>query len=181
MIGLILKRIFQILALTAAQVLICNQLHFFGYGTPMIYVLLLCYIPLDASRCATLGWAFACGSLIDILSGTPGISSASLLVAAMCQHPLLGALAPRDHADDILPTMRTMGAWRHFVFLFLLTVIHHTVYIGLEYMNYLSWRDMGISLGACIGMSMLLMWIVDSMRGTGRRKGTDITALSNNS
>jgi hypothetical protein len=38
------------LGLVALQVLVCNHIHLMGYATPMLYVLFLVRLPLNANR-----------------------------------------------------------------------------------------------------------------------------------
>ncbi|MCD8304694.1 MAG: rod shape-determining protein MreD [Prevotellaceae bacterium] len=170
MMQVALKRIWQIVLLVAAQILVCNHFHIFGYATPMIYVLFLCYIPINANRIGTLCWAFVLGLLVDLFSGTPGQASASMTLAAFAQAPLLKAMAPKERPEDFTPSFRALGKGSHTVFLLVLTCIHHVSYIALEYMSFFSLLDAALSLAGSLLLSMAVMLTLETMRGRKRRQ-----------
>ncbi|MCD8265979.1 MAG: rod shape-determining protein MreD [Prevotellaceae bacterium] len=170
MMQVALRRIWQVALLTAAQVLVCNHFHLFGYATPMIYVLFLCYIPINANRVATLCWAFLLGFVIDLFSGTPGQASASMTLAAFAQAPLLKAMAPKDRAEDFTPSFRALGKGSHTVYLLVLTCIHHLAYVALEYMSFFTLLDALLSLLGSLLLSMVVMLTLETLRGRRRRQ-----------
>ncbi len=150
--------------LAAAQVFVCNHIHLFGYATPMIGVLLLCYIPINASRTSSMLWAFLLGLCIDIVSLTPGLSSASLTLAAFVQRPLLERLAPRERAEDLKPSYSSLGVERHIYFMLILTSVHHTAFVALECMNFLNPIDTLITLASSVALSMVVMLTLETTR-----------------
>ncbi len=171
----ILRRLTEIGLLVAAQVLVCNHFHLLGYATPMIYVMLLAYIPLNANRTGTLCWAFALGLIIDFFSLTPGMASASLTLAAFVSHPLLNALAPKERPEDFTPSFRTLGRWKHTLYLLTLTCVHHTAFVALEYMDYRSPVDALLTLGGSVALSMVVMLTLESLRDRPRKsQGNDL-------
>ncbi|MCD8303038.1 MAG: rod shape-determining protein MreD [Prevotellaceae bacterium] len=168
MMQTVMKRIWQLIVLAAAQVLVCNHFHLLGYATPMIYVLLLCYIPINANRVVTMCWAFALGFIIDFLSATPGLASASLTLAAFVQRPLLEALAPKERAEDFTASYRSLGTGRHIFFMLMLTLIHHTVFVALEYMSFYSPLDALFTLVSSVVLSMIVMLTLETARDRKR-------------
>ncbi len=165
----IIKRVAQLAFLAAAQVLVCNHFHLLGYATPMVYVLFLCYLPANTSRVAAMLWSFALGFIIDFLSGTPGLASASLTLAAFAWRPLLEAMAPKERADDFTPSFRTLGKNGHAFFMLTLTAIHHTAYVALEYMSLFSFFDALLTLIASLILSMVVMLAAETLRDRKKR------------
>lgn len=165
MLTIFFKRLGILLLLAALQVMVCNQLHLLGYATPLIGVLFLAYIPLNASRTSTLLWAFALGLAIDFFSGTPGQQSGALTLAALVQGPLLKALAPKESAEDMMPTFRTLGRTTHAYYLLTLTAVHHLAYYLLEFFAYFRAVDFLITLGSSIALTLVLLLSAESLRG----------------
>lgn len=164
MILIFLRHLWQMLALIGLQVLVCNHIHLFGYATPMPYVLFLAFFPLNANRIGNMLWAFAMGVIIDSFSNTPGEAAASLVLASFVQWPLLQAMAPKEVAEDMLPTYKSMGRWNHVRYLFILTLIHHAAYYLLESFSFFHIRETFISFAASLSLTFVLMLIIDTLR-----------------
>lgn len=164
MIFIFLKRLWQMLALVALQVLVCNHIHLMGYATPMPYVLFLAFFPMDTSRIGNMLWAFALGVTIDSFSNTPGEAAASLVLASFVQWPLLRTIAPKEAAENMVPTYKTLGRWSHVRYLFILLFVHHTAYYILESFSLFHVHDMLISYSAGMALTFVMMLIIDSLR-----------------
>ncbi|MBQ8968441.1 MAG: rod shape-determining protein MreD [Bacteroidaceae bacterium] len=164
MLLIFLKRLLQMLGLMALQVLVCNHIHLFGYATPMLYVLFLAYLPLNANRIGSLLWAFVLGLSVDIFSNTFGAAAAALTFAAFVQWPLLQAWAPKESVEDMVPTYQTMGVWNHIRYLAVLATVHHLVFYLLESFSYFHWESLLISVGSSLLLSLVLMLTIDSLR-----------------
>lgn len=164
MILVFLKRLLQMAGLVALQVLVCNHIHFLGYATPMLYVLFLVWLPLNASRVGNLLWAFVLGLLIDIFSNTPGEAAASLTLTAFVQWPLLRLMAPKESTEDMVPSCQTMGRWNHVRYILLLTLVHHVAFYLLESFSFFHAREVFVAFGASVLLSFLLMLVLETLR-----------------
>lgn len=159
-----LKRLFWALILLAAQVLILDQVHPWGYGAPLICSLIVITLPMGTSRSAALLWGFCVGFVADIFAGTAGISSAALTFIALIQSPLLGLMAPRDSEEELHPSFSTMGRWNYLQFIALLLLLHHLVYFALEGFSYFHIIDIAISMGVSYAASLLLIILIEHVR-----------------
>ncbi len=164
MIVVLFRRLVHALLLLALQVLVCNHIHLMGYATPMPYVLFLVWLPLNANRIGNMLWAFLLGLAIDIFSNTPGEAAAALTLTAFVQWPLLRAMAPKDSIEDMVPTYKTMGRWNHIRYIFILTLVHHTAFFLLESFSFFHLTALGISFGASLALSLLLMLTFETLR-----------------
>ena len=158
-------RLLQVLALGTVQVLLFNHIHFMGYGTPLVYVALLLYIPINANRSATLIWAFAMGLVMDTFANTPGISAAAMTLAALAQHGLLHACLPKEYLEDMVPSYRTMGTWNHLRYLTILLFIHHVAYYAIESFSFFNLTEVGISAGISFAASWVVIALMENLRG----------------
>ena len=153
------------LALVALQVLVLNHVQLWGYGTPLICIALLLYMPMGTSRISTLLWAFTMGLVVDIFSNTPGISSGALTLTAMIQPSLLELMAPRDSAENILTTYQSMGRWNHVRYIMILLFIHHLTYFMLEAFSIFNIRQTLLYMSASWVMSLLVILLLEGFRG----------------
>lgn len=159
-------RLLQMLLLVAAQVLALNHMQLWGYGTPLIFVSLLVYMPLGASRISTLLWAFCTGLLVDVFSNTPGVACGAMTFVAMLQPPLLKLMVPRDAAEDVQPTYRSMGRWNHARYIFLLYLIHHCCFYMLESFSFFNWKEVLLAFGSSLLSSVLIALSIENFRNS---------------
>ena len=160
-----LKRFAQMLALLVVQVFLMNHIHFFGYGTPLVYVALLLYMPSSWGRIASLAWGFVMGFLVDMFSNTPGMSAGSMTLAAMIQPVLLNVFRPKDALEDMTPNYHTMGVWNHLRYLTLVLLIHHAAFFMLQSFSFYNLTDLGLSAGISFAISWLVIVVMETMRG----------------
>ena len=152
------------LLLVAFQVLVLNHLQLFGYGTPLIFVVLLLYMPMGAMKAGIILWGFCTGLLVDIFTNTPGVASGAMTVAALIQPSVLKLLAPRDAAEDITPTMQTLGKWNYARYMMIIYLIHHLVYFGLECFSLYHMSDAVLLMAASWTSSILMALLLESFR-----------------
>ncbi|MBR6140193.1 MAG: rod shape-determining protein MreD [Bacteroidaceae bacterium] len=164
----ILKRLAWALLLLAIQVLVLDHVHPWGYGAPLVCPLIVITLPLGTSRTEALLWGFGTGFVADIFAGTAGIGSAALTLIAFLQPPLLELMAPRDSEEELHPSFSAMGRWNYFQFIALLLFLHHLVYYALEGFSYFLIKDIAISMGVSYAASLLLILLVEHVRGSDK-------------
>lgn len=163
MIYIFLTRLLEMLGFVALQVLVLNHIHFMGYATPMPYVLFLAHLALDSNRISNMLWAFAMGVLLDMFANTPGEAAAALTLTAFIQWPLLHAMAPKECAENLVPTYKNMGRWNHVRYLFLLTFVHHAAFYLLESFSFFHIEQTLLTFVTSLALSLLLVYVLDSM------------------
>lgn len=152
------------LLLAAFQVVVFNHIHLWGYAMPLITPLMLLYLPINEGRITTMLRLFFFGLVIDVLSGTPGQHAASLTLCAFLRPAMLRLTLPKEHLEDMVPSVRTMRSWGHFMLLLLVCLTNHTAFFALESMNYISTLSFLITWLSSIVLSMLIMMAADHLR-----------------
>ena len=154
------------LLLVAFQVLMLNHLQISGYGTPIIIACMILYMPWGSLKTGVLLWGFCTGLIVDIFSNTPGVASGAMTFTALIQPPLLKLMSPRDAAEDIKPTMQTMGIWNYVRYTMIIFLMHHLVYFGLECFSFYHIADVAMLMLASWVSSVLLALLLESFRRT---------------
>jgi len=154
------------LLLVAFQVLMLNHLQISGYGTPIIIACMLLYMPMGSMKAGVLLWGFCTGMLVDIFSNTPGVASGAMTFAGLIQPPLLKLMAPRDAAEDIVPTLQTMGKWNYVRYTMILFAMHHLVYFGLECFSFYHIADVIMLMLTSWVSSVLMALLLETFRRT---------------
>jgi len=127
-------------------------------------VVLLLYMPMGTMKAGIILWGFCTGLLVDIFTNTPGVASGAMTVAALIQPSVLKLLAPRDAAEDITPTMQTLGKWNYIRYMMIIYLIHHLVYFGLECFSLYHMADAVLLMAASWTSSILMALLLESFR-----------------
>lgn len=137
-----LKRIALFLVFVLAQALVLGGIHLFNCATPLLYVYFVMMFPRNYPKWALLLWSFTMGLLIDVLFNTPGLAAASLTLIAAIQPYLLEAFTTQDSAENLEPTLKTLGWEKYTVYAVMTVLIFCVVIYSLEmfsFFNLLHW------------------------------------------
>lgn len=96
----IIKQIFAFLLLVALQVFVLNNILFFGYLNPYIYLIFIMFLPVNTPRVYTLLMAFALGFMIDLFENSGGVHIAATVFLAFIR-PILIRIASRKRGADL--------------------------------------------------------------------------------
>lgn len=149
-------RLTEFVILLLVQVLVFNHVHLFGCAIPLVYL----YCALDFRRgypkWAILLWCFAMGLAIDTFSNTQGVAAASMTFIGLLQPYVFKLFTPRDSAEDLAVSKRTIGFLKYSLYSLMLIFIYCTVLFSLETFYFFNWEQWAMSIGG----STLLTWII---------------------
>ena len=74
----IFKKTILLILFSLVQVLVCNQIHLFGFATPLVYVYFVILFQRNYPKWAILLWSFSLGLLIDVFSNIPGVAAGAM-------------------------------------------------------------------------------------------------------
>ncbi|MDR1847430.1 MAG: hypothetical protein LBR17_04870 [Bacteroidales bacterium] len=130
---LILLGAVHFVLIAASQVFIFNNIHFFGYINPMIYVWFVLMLPYSTPKWAVLLLSFAMGLCIDVMSLGQGFHIVSLTLIGFIRPFLLKFYtANRETTFWQRPSLADMGFAQYTFYVTILVFIHHTLYFGLD-------------------------------------------------
>ena len=156
-----LQRLFWMVVILAAQMLVFNHIHLFGYATPLPYVFLLLTFSLGTERWSILLWGFFCGLLADITSLTPGVGAAAMTLTAFVQPPLLALMVPKDAPEHLRPGYATMGFRSYFYYTALLTFLFTFTYFVILSFSFHNPVNLSISFASSWGLTFLLCLVFE--------------------
>ncbi len=114
------------------QILVCNNMHVFGYASPLLLVYMTMKFHRGASRESILIWGFAIGLVFDIFSNTMGKGMAMCTLLAMMQPVLLRLFSPSESVDMLVPSFKSMGLDRYLYYAFANLFVFHLGFYFLE-------------------------------------------------
>ena len=147
--------IFVVLLLV--QVLVFNHVHLFNCATPLLYIYVALLLPRNTPRWVALISCFVMGFLVDIFSNTPGVSMASLTFLGLIQPLVLKLFLQHDSADDMKPSMRTLGIGRFVYYTILMVFVYCLLFFTLETFNFFNWIQW---LESIVGSSIITIILI---------------------
>lgn len=157
----IIMRTLRLLSLIILQVLVFNNMHLFGFITPLVIGYMLLCFSHDTTRVSLLLWGFATGLLHDMFANTAGMAAASMTLVAMIRTQVADMFSPRDAAEDFVPSVTSMGLGKYFLYALLLMTVLHTTYIMLNTLSFANISLTLISIGSSSLTATILCVLID--------------------
>ena len=145
------------LSLLVAQVLILNHVHLLGVGTPLLYVYFAITFRRNFPKWLVLVSCFLMGFLIDTFSNTPGLASSVMTIVGLAQCYLMELIAPRDSAEDLEASKKTLGYSKFVTLSAMLTSLYCVLFFALETFNFF---DVFLWLARSIVSTLLTMVLI---------------------
>jgi len=127
-----LRLIILFILLVFLQVWLFGNIHLFGLATPLVYIYFLIKLPVNMNRNAVMGLSALLGFIIDIFSGTLGLSMFVMVIAGFFRYYLLKLFAPRDVFDDSMPSFSSFGKFMFMRFAGSIVLIHIFLLYSIE-------------------------------------------------
>lgn len=160
----VVRRLMQLAALLLLQVVVLNHIHLGMYAIPLVMVLFVVWAPLNTPPIRLMIASFFCGLILDMFSGTTGMSAAALTCAAFVQRPLLSAMVPKESMETTEPSYATMGKAKYPIYIFVLFFVHHIVFFVLEDFSFTDFPGMSMSCLTSLLVSYPLGLLLDYVR-----------------
>lgn len=164
MIAIYLKRIGWFIGLILLQVLVLNNVHIAGYATPFLYIYLVIKLSSGISKSELLIWGFSIGLVVDVFSNTPGMNAAATTLLAFLRPLFLRLFIPRDAADDIDPSMKTIGAFSFIKYVVTCVLFHHIFLLLIESFSLFNLTDLLIKIGTSVVLTVLCIMGVEGFK-----------------
>lgn len=130
---------------------------------PILYYLFILWLPFTLSRMSLLLVGFVTGLLLDYFTTTPGLHAAACVLIAYLRPYVIMILIPKDITEFNYrePSPKAMGWAPYSVYIFTLTLVHHTYLVLLEWLQFGTFLDFLIKVASTTGISLLLIFTVE--------------------
>jgi rod shape-determining protein MreD len=132
---------------------------------PSLYFLFIIWLPFSVPRSGLLLLAFVYGLCMDYFSGTPGLHASACLMIAYVRPFLLNILLPQETTELSYyePSIKSIGWAPYLVYVLMLTFIHHTVLVLLEYIQSGNFLFFIGKIAASTALSIVLIFITEML------------------
>lgn len=132
----VIKYSFLFIILLLIQVVVLNNILFFGYINPFLYILFIIVFPLMRDRGLILILSFLLGLIIDFFLDSGGVNAAATLAIAYLRLPLLKGLLRKPEIDFLVFKITKLPFAKLLSFIAILTFTHHLIVFSLEYFKF---------------------------------------------
>lgn len=160
----LVKNIIRLTLFILVQVYVLDKIpHLHRFIVPYLYFLFLLWLPFTTNRLLLLGIGFVTGLLLDYFEMTPGLHTAACLLVAYVRPFIINLLIPKETNEITFhePSPRGMGWGPYMIYAFILTLLHHTYLVLLEWLQFGTFLTFLIKVGATTAISMLLIFTVE--------------------
>ena len=141
----LLRRGALFVILCLAQVLVLNHIHLFSCATPLLYVYFIISIRRHYPRWGLLLWGFCMLSFV--------------------QPYLLASFIPREAAEDLKPSIATLGVSKYTWYSFFSILLFCVVFFSLEQFSFFDPIQWLLNVGGSTLLTFLLVFVIDNVRG----------------
>lgn len=126
------------------QVFLFDNLTISIYLNPLVYILFIALLPLDAQPVVLLGAGLLMGLSADAAMGAAGLNTLATLPVAVLRPTLVGLVCTRDDArEGGVPTPERLGLRSFLYYLTAVVLLHHALFFLFEA---LSWQLLYMTL-----------------------------------
>jgi hypothetical protein len=137
--------------------------HLHRFIVPYLYYLFILWLPFNIPRFFLLLVGFITGLSLDYFKMTPGLHTAACLLIAYMRPYIITILSPKEKVEfsHKEPSPKGMGWSPYMVYALILTILHHTSLVILEWMEFGTFVSFIIKVLATTAISMLLIITVE--------------------
>ena len=118
------------------QILVLNEILFFSYINPYLYLTLIISLPFKTPKWFLLLYAFFLGILIDIFTGSIGFHSTATVFIAFIKNSVSKITIPHNILEDTDEiTSNKIGSKAFIIFSFIIILMHNVILFGLEHLH----------------------------------------------
>jgi rod shape-determining protein MreD len=133
--------VFLFFFLLFLQVFVLNNILFFGFINPYVYIAFVFLYPLKEKRIPFLFYSFSLGLLIDFFSDSGGIHAFSILSIAYIRLFFIKLYFRKITADYPFFNLKSESFGKIFNYTVTLTLIHHLIYFSLANFSFQNFSD----------------------------------------
>lgn len=128
----VIKYIALFVFLVLLQGLVLNNILFFGYLNPYLYILFILFVPFNTDKALLLITAFLLGLSIDMFENSGGMHAAACTLVAFARQTFLKMASGRRGIEFNELRTKDLAFQSSAIYAFLMVFTHHFVLFGLE-------------------------------------------------
>ncbi|NCC98264.1 MAG: rod shape-determining protein MreD [Bacteroidia bacterium] len=157
MIESILRNTILFIVLVFLQVVLFDNIDYFGFISPYIYVIFILSLPVGINKNWAMILSFILGMLIDMFSNTMGIHTFACVFVAFFRNNWINALFSHNDFALTSPSIKSFGFANYLKYAIGIVFVHHAL---LFYLETLSVRFFWITLLSVICNTIVTLLLI---------------------
>ena len=143
---------------------ILKRLGIFVVLVLVLYIIMVLHFRRNHPRWSVMLWSFMLGLCIDVFANTPGVAAASMTAIGLLQPYLFELFVPRDSAEDLEPSMRTIGVGSYVLYTLIIVLVYNLLFFTIETFNFFNWMQWLLCIVGSSAITMVLIMALESFR-----------------
>nr|WP_315171069.1 rod shape-determining protein MreD [uncultured Flavobacterium sp.] len=127
----LIVNIFRFILLLAIQVVVFNNMNFYGFISPFPYILFIILYPVNGNKTALIISSFGLGLLLDMFTNSGGVHATACLILAYFR-PYIFKFSFGLSYEYQTVKLNDVVTPERFSFLLIATLLHHIILFTLE-------------------------------------------------
>lgn len=127
----LIVNVFRFILLLAIQVIVFNNMNFYGYISPFPYILFIILYPVNGNKTALLASSFLLGLLLDMFTNSGGVHATACLIVAYIRPYIFKFSFGLSYEYQTVKLNDVLTPER-FSFLLITILLHHIILFTLE-------------------------------------------------
>jgi len=160
----LLKNTVRFVLFILVQVFVLNEIHpLHQFIVPYVYFLYVLWLPFSMYRITQMLVSFMFGLTLDYFTQTPGLHAASCTLIAYLRPFVVNILIPQEGAELNYksPSPVSMGWAPYSVYVLVLTLVHNSYLVLLEWLQFGSFLYFLGKVLATSGVSLMLILVTE--------------------
>jgi rod shape-determining protein MreD len=145
------------------QVWLFDNIHLFGLATPLLYIYFIIKLPVSMNRNTVMVLSALLGFIIDIFSGTFGLSMTVMVITGFIRYFLLKLFMPKDIFDDYIPSFSTLGRFLFMRYAGVITLIQISLLYLIESLSLFTPGLLFLRIAGSFTLTILLIFAFESI------------------
>ena len=158
-----LRLVALFILLVFLQIWIFDNIHLFGFATPLLYIYFLIKLPIKLSRNIVMLLSALLGFIIDVFGGTLGLNMTAMIIIGFLRYYLLKLFAPKDVFDDYSPSFNSFGTYFFIRYAGITTLIHIILLYMIESLSVFNPLLLSLRIIGSFILTILLIFAFESV------------------
>lgn len=146
------------------QVLLFNNIDYFGFISPYIYLLFFLDLPVNFKTSQAMLLGFLMGFLVDVFGNTMGVHTFACVLLCFVRNTWINLLFSSLNAQQTELTLARIGWWDYFKYAAGLVLLHHTALFLLESLSLVALGYTFLRIFANTAITLLLVLFYEYFR-----------------
>jgi len=158
------RLIILFILLVFLQIWLFDNIHLFGFATPLLYIYFLIKLPIRVNRNIVMFLSAFLGFIIDIFGSALGLTMLVMVISGFLRYYLVKLFIPRDIIDDCIPSFDSLGKFVFLRYAGAITLIQVFLLYSIESFSLFNPLLLLLRIASSFTLTFLLIFAFESIK-----------------